>query len=97
MAERPTETTLRDRIRRAICEAEGFAFDDDSLEPDEYGEVADAVLAVLPTPVDQAAILRKAADWFDEESLEYTGNNGWAERKAARELRRMADEASSAS
>ncbi|WP_434744613.1 hypothetical protein [Streptomyces sp. A-14] len=38
---------LRDRIRRAICEAEGFAWDTDMLEPDEYGEVADAVLAVL--------------------------------------------------
>ncbi|MFE7370120.1 hypothetical protein [Streptomyces anulatus] len=37
----------RDRIRRAICEAEGFAWDTDMLEPDEYGEVADAVLAVL--------------------------------------------------
>ncbi|MFC8339247.1 hypothetical protein ACFUJX_19865 [Streptomyces rubiginosohelvolus] len=38
---------LRDRIRRAVCEAEGFAWDTDMLEPDEYGEVADAVLAVL--------------------------------------------------
>ncbi|MGW9299637.1 hypothetical protein ACWHA3_02265 [Streptomyces cyaneofuscatus] len=37
----------RDRIRRAICEAEGFMWDTDMLEPDEYGEVADAVLAVL--------------------------------------------------
>ncbi|MFD6656865.1 hypothetical protein ACFWEB_17195 [Streptomyces parvus] len=37
----------RDRIRRAVCEAEGFAWDTDMLEPDEYGEVADAVLAVL--------------------------------------------------
>lgn len=38
---------LRDRIRRAICEASGFEWDDDSLEPDEYGEHADAVLAAL--------------------------------------------------
>lgn len=37
----------RDRIRRAICEAEDFMWDTDMLEPDEYGEVADAVLAVL--------------------------------------------------
>jgi hypothetical protein len=43
----PTQTALRDWIRRAICEAEGFAWDTDMLEPDEYGEVADAVLAVL--------------------------------------------------
>lgn len=44
--------TLRDRIRRAICEAEGFGFawGTNMLEPDEYGEVADAVLAVLPAP-----------------------------------------------
>ncbi|MFG2670826.1 hypothetical protein [Streptomyces sp. NPDC048445] len=46
---------LRDRIRRAICEAEGFGWDTDMLEPDEYGEVADAVLAVLPAPTDRAA------------------------------------------
>lgn len=38
---------LRDLIRRAVCEAEGFAWDSDTLEPDEYGEVADTVLAVL--------------------------------------------------
>ena len=42
------QAPLRDRIRRAVCEAEGFAWDADMLEPDEYGEVADAVLAVLP-------------------------------------------------
>lgn len=46
---------LRDRIRRAVCEAEGFAWDTDMLEPDEYGDVADAVLAVLPAPADRAA------------------------------------------
>lgn len=38
---------LRDRIRRAICEAEGFMWDSDMLEPDEYGDHADTVLAVL--------------------------------------------------
>lgn len=48
----PADQNLRDRIRRAICEAEGFAWDTDMLEPDEYGEVADAVLAVLPAPAD---------------------------------------------
>ncbi len=44
------DQNLRDRIRRAICEASGFEWDDDGLEPDEYGEHADAVLAVLPAP-----------------------------------------------
>jgi hypothetical protein len=42
---------LRDRIRRAICEASGFDWDTDMLEPDEYGEAADTVIAVLPTIV----------------------------------------------
>lgn len=57
-------TDLRDRIRRAICEAEGFAWDTDMLEPDEYGEVADAVLAVLPPPADRAAVLAEVLpDW----------------------------------
>jgi hypothetical protein len=45
--DRPTRTALRDRLRRAICEAEGFAWDSDMLEPDEYGDHADAVLQVL--------------------------------------------------
>ncbi|MFE2073687.1 hypothetical protein [Streptomyces misionensis] len=51
----PSRAALRDRIRRAVCEAEGFAWDTDMLEPDEYGEVADAVLAVLGEQADRAA------------------------------------------
>lgn len=43
---------LRDRIRRAICEASGFTWlPDELMEPDEYGEHADAVLAVLRDPL----------------------------------------------
>lgn len=38
---------LRDELRRAVCEAEGFVWDSDMLEPDEYGDHADTVLAVL--------------------------------------------------
>lgn len=56
----------RDRIRRAICEASGFDWDPDTLEPDEYGEHADAVLAVLDTPADRAAVLRERADFYDQ-------------------------------
>ncbi|MGZ0231157.1 hypothetical protein [Streptomyces sp. CPS1] len=54
-----SRAALRDRIRRALCEADGFGFawDTDMLEPDEYGEVADAVLAVLPEQADRAAVL----------------------------------------
>jgi hypothetical protein len=45
----PADQNLRDRIRRAICEASGFTWlPDELMEPDEYGEHADAVLAVLP-------------------------------------------------
>lgn len=51
------QTALRDRIRRALCEASGngFMWGTDMLEPDEYGEVAAAVLAVLPEQTDRAA------------------------------------------
>lgn len=49
---------LRDRIRRAVCEAEGFAWDTDMLESDEYGEAADAVLAELPATADELAAAR---------------------------------------
>ncbi|MFD3336033.1 hypothetical protein ACFWV1_25815 [Streptomyces sp. NPDC058700] len=41
------QLTLRDRLRRAVCEAEGFTWDSDMLEPDEYGDHADAALAAL--------------------------------------------------
>ncbi|MFJ9985347.1 hypothetical protein ACIQUD_15165 [Streptomyces globisporus] len=67
----------RDRIRRAICEAEGFAWDTDMLEPDEYGEVADAVLAVLEAPADRAAEvedlraeLDKLIRWHKEDGVQ---------------------------
>jgi hypothetical protein len=103
ITEQPADqTALRDRIRRAICEASGFAWDSDMLEPDEYGEVADAVLAVLPAPADRAAILQEAAtrleadmerffaEWPDEPR-----NSPYAlgRKDAATELRRVADEA----
>ncbi|MYR30666.1 MULTISPECIES: hypothetical protein [unclassified Streptomyces] len=51
--DRPADT-LRDRVRQAICEASGFEWDPDWQEVDEYGEVADAVLAILPAPADLA-------------------------------------------
>ncbi|MFF3300942.1 hypothetical protein [Streptomyces sp. NPDC002908] len=89
--------TVRDRIRRAVCEAEGFAWDTDMLEPDEYGEVADAVLAVLPAPatVDRATVLREAADAV----LDIIGTDARLPQtisgvyRAADHLRRLAAEA----
>jgi hypothetical protein len=98
-------TALRDAIRRAVCEAEGFAWDPDTLEPDEYGEVADAVLAVLPAPADQAAANDEPSDNEGDElvcvdmcgscdacGMEPFGTpaEGW--REAARFLRRTARE-----
>jgi hypothetical protein len=90
------QAALRDRIRRAVCEAEGFGWDTDMLEADEYGDHADAVLAVLPAPVDRAAVLREAADLAEEvaESLrkhhEFERSTGALD--VMTELRRMADE-----
>ncbi|MEU6057955.1 hypothetical protein [Streptomyces sp. NPDC047097] len=57
-----TDTTLRDRIRRAICAASGRAWLPDELqEPDEWGEHADAVLAELAVEPQQAAATRPGA------------------------------------
>ncbi|MFE0470544.1 hypothetical protein ACFW2V_02860 [Streptomyces sp. NPDC058947] len=101
------QTAFRDRIRRAICEAEGFMWNEELLEPDEYGEVADAVLAVLPPPVSRADVIaatvracaehlreRYADRWTADavDSLEL--NAARIERgEPTALLRRMADEA----
>lgn len=90
---------LRDRIRRAVCEAEGFTWDTDMLEPDEYGEVADAVLSVLPVQDDRAAVLLWAADHLLtlKTPPNYTGVHGLmfsnGVQAAGEELRRLAVEA----
>ena len=92
------QTALRDRIRRAICEAEGFGWDTDMLEPDEYGEVADAVLAVLPeqTALPLTAVERQfltfalglAADEMASRGSEF----GEDDEAALEKLRRVAAE-----
>jgi hypothetical protein len=86
---------LRDRIAEALYERErpprdphwpkAFAADREVFEA-----MADAVLAVLPSTVDRAAVLRKAADFF--RGLHATGTTITAQEAEA-ELRRMADEA----
>ncbi|MDX3183546.1 hypothetical protein PV334_20070 [Streptomyces sp. ME02-7008A-1] len=87
----PDRAALRDRIRRAVCEAEGFAWDTDMLEPDEYGEVADAVMAVLPTGANLPAVLREAAD--DLTALAAPDSErGAGVRWAADHLRHKADQ-----
>ncbi|PWG13926.1 hypothetical protein DF268_08655 [Streptomyces sp. V2] len=57
-------SALRDRIRRALCEADGNSslWGNDMLEPDEYGETADAVLAVLPEAADLATARETARE-----------------------------------
>ena len=99
----PADRDLRDRIRRAICEASGFAWDPDMQELDEYGEHADAVLAVLPADTGRAAVLREAADavWamdYEADGKDYgfdSIKDAWdgGTMDASKYLRRMADEA----
>ncbi|MFE0794710.1 hypothetical protein [Streptomyces mutabilis] len=85
-------TPLRDRIAAAVVrlhESGGLY----ALDAGEDGRIADAVLAVLPAPADQAAVLREAADRLAElraaerEWLPATGLH-----QGEQELRRMADE-----
>ena len=86
----------RDRTRRAIGEASGFTWlPDELMEPDGYGEHADAVLAVLDAPADRAAVLREA-DWI----VEHCPDHGCVEPSTAvchceiaDRLRRLAGEA----
>ena len=94
----PTDrAAIRDRIRRAVCEAEGFGWDTDMLEPDEYGDVADAVLAVLPEPADRAAILTEAADYAEATAEMLRGQHEFGRSTGALDvmtvLRRLAAEA----
>ncbi|MBE4735741.1 ParB N-terminal domain-containing protein [Streptomyces caniscabiei] len=99
LADVADRAALRDRIRRAVCEAEGFAWDSDMLEPDEYGDVADMVLSVLPAPADRAAVLsdaeRTMLGWaLDQAQLRMwkTGKHTAEEQAALVSLRRMAVE-----
>ncbi|MDX2532321.1 hypothetical protein QBA79_36420 [Streptomyces scabiei] len=87
------QTALRDRIASAIF----GAFSDvdvwdctDARTKAVCRAEADAVLAVLPAPVDQAAVLNRAADFFHGLSL--TGTAVTA-REVEAELRRLAAEA----
>lgn len=70
----PAETALRDRIRRAVCEADGFAWDSDMLEPDEYGDHADMILAVLPAVADLAELAKQIdlRDYWHGEAMSAT-------------------------
>jgi hypothetical protein len=80
-------------VRRAICEADGFDFDDDSIAFDDYAVHADAVLAVLPT-TDRAAVLRELEQRYREHAHNSVHPDFSAAYAAvANDLSRMADEA----
>jgi hypothetical protein len=101
---------LRDRIAAAIWERQNpgrLWADCEYRWRADAEEDADAVLAVLPAPVDRAAVLREAADAIEStqndrddivnDALGFLDNNTEqqhiAVRRSARLLRRMADEA----
>ncbi|MFD3741082.1 hypothetical protein [Streptomyces sp. NPDC058629] len=87
---------LRDRIRRAICEASGFTWlPDELMEPDEYGEHADAVLAVLDAPLTgrERAMFGFALEMADEEINARCLEVPDKDRAALTSLRRLAGEA----
>jgi hypothetical protein len=84
---------LREAIRRAVCEAEGFAWDSDMLEPDEYGDHADAVLAALPASDTRAELARQVElrDYWHQEAMSATTRIVELEVQVAK-LRRLAGE-----
>src|SRR5690606_17020109 len=100
------QTALRDRIRLAIArqwlDEMGSDRTVDELDDAEFGEFADAVLAVLPEVADKATVYREAADQlgcmdYDTDSNDYgydTYRDAWngGVMDAADRLRRMADE-----
>jgi hypothetical protein len=91
---------LRKLIADALADAEGWkfapGFKTHSPTYRGYERQADAVLAVLPSTVDRAAVLREAADVAERLMDERYGPDcsyAIGGLDAARELRRMADEA----
>ncbi|KMS79498.1 hypothetical protein ACH49_12190, partial [Streptomyces leeuwenhoekii] len=92
--------TLRDRIAAALAEADGWVWIDDEAKGRSsmwrsFQHRADAVLAVLPAPLDLAAVLRAEA----ERIVEHCPDHGCVEPatdvchcEIADRLRRMADE-----
>jgi hypothetical protein len=98
----PDRDTLRERIRLAIARqflAEtGSGRTVEELDDAEFGDLADAVLAVLPAPTDQTAVraaaLREAADFVgNDDDCDCGGCDTCVPRQLAAELRRLAGEA----
>jgi len=97
----------RDRIAQVLADADGWRWADGFKEQSptwqRYQQLADAVLAGLPAPVDRAAVLRWGADElgrmdYDTDSHDYgydTYRDAWngGVMDGADLLRRLADEA----
>lgn len=92
------QAALRDRIAEALLRWAERGNDPqyasmrrpETVRANAYSR-ADAVLAVLPAPVDRAAVLREAADALPEADLPFVPPMD--RRRVADWLRRMADEA----
>jgi hypothetical protein len=93
----PTQTALRDRIRLAIArqwlDEMGSDRTVDELDDAEFGEFADAVLAVLPEAADRAAIYAEVAERLatDAEQGDKDGLTRIYRRSAAKQVREWAD------
>jgi hypothetical protein len=91
------QTALRDRIRLAIArqwlDEMGSDRTVDELDAAEFGEFADAVLAVLPEPADRAAIYAEVAERLatDAEQGDKDGLTRIYRRSAAKQVREWAD------
>ncbi|MFL5910516.1 MAG: hypothetical protein ACJ768_08135 [Gaiellaceae bacterium] len=80
---------LRDRIAEALEQAD--------YRPDmRRGDLADAIMPVLPAPADRAAVLREAADLAEDVAVrlhnEHDVGGATGAYEAMTELRRLADE-----
>jgi hypothetical protein len=91
------QTALRDRIRLAIArqwlDEMGSDRTVDELDDAEFGEFADAVLAVLPEAADRAAIYAEVAERLatDAEQGDKDGLTRIYRRSAAKQVREWAD------
>lgn len=84
---------LRDRIADVLADADGWKWApgyDKTKSPAYrgYRKRADAVLAVLPAPVDRGVALREAANWFEAGGRSVETLFG---HQVAAQLRRLAD------
>ncbi|MGW6531422.1 hypothetical protein [Streptomyces venezuelae] len=88
----PADRDLRDRLDAAI----GDVFDrwrDGLGDQRPEGAIRDAVLAVLPTPADRAAVLDRVREWVTSDVVTATNEFGNGYREAQRDIRDLLAEA----